>query len=227
MLEKFGLTTRMIIYINVVAFLLLGISVPIFSVRVENLARNESIRNGREAAYHYGAEVTALFKNGFAAAGALAGMFEGFKESGHIPERKHLDTILKKALQGNEHIVSVWACWEANALDDRDRSYAGKPGYDATGRYIPCCYRDSSGTIALKPLEKYADSTGGDYYRIAHGSAKGYITNPFQRSIGDWKTMVASCVVPVTHDGRFLGAVGVDLPLVAFQNLIGPGFDLA
>ena len=220
MLAKFGLTTRMIVYINVVAFLLLGINVPLVNFAVENLARNDSIHYGREAAYHYGAEVSTLFENAFSTAGALAVMLEGFKESGHTPDRDDLDAILKKTLKKNKHLVGVWTCWEADALDSNDQNYAKKPGHDVGGRYIPYCYRDSSGTITLAPLAGYAEDGVGDYYLVARQSEKEYVTDPYQRTVGDKDMTVTSFVVPIKQDEKFLGAVGVDLPITAIQDII-------
>jgi len=51
------------------------------------------------------------------------------------PDRDVMNSILRNVLEKEERFNGVWTLWEPNALDGKDAEYAGKPGYDETGRF--------------------------------------------------------------------------------------------
>ena len=73
-------------------------------------------------------------------AGHLALIFSSLKALG-LTDRNLLNEIMRGVLLANSRLLGVWTVWEPNALDGRDRLYAGTSGHDMSGRFVPFWHR--------------------------------------------------------------------------------------
>ena len=136
-------------------------------------------------------------------------------------DRAVADALLRGALQGVPDCLGLWTVWEPGAFDGRDAEFAGKPGHDATGRYVPYWNR-ASGHIAVEPNKDYTVEGAGDYYLLAKRSNEETVTEPYFYKINGQEILMASLVVPVRNkNGAFVGAVGIDLPLATLAAEVG------
>ena len=151
----------------------------------------------------------------------LAKTFEALKDRG-VTDRQVYDDILKTQLLSHPSILAAWTVWEPNALDGKDKAWVGKPGHDATGRYVPAWFRDASGNPTELPVLDYSNPGAGDFYLVPQADGKEFFQDPFHFSRTGKKedeAFLARYAVPLTVGGRFVGAVGVDLGLESLAKL--------
>jgi methyl-accepting chemotaxis protein len=110
-------------------------------------------------------------------------------------------------------LLAVWTVWEPNAFDGRDAEFAGKPGHDQTGRYVPNWNRVGGG-IAVEPKRDYVLEGKGDYCIVPRKTNGECVLEPYVTSVGGKDVLLTSLALPV-HDatGKIVAVVGVDLPL--------------
>ena len=135
------------------------------------------------------------------------------KESG-APSREAIDATMKRLLLDNPFAVGLSTGWEPNAFDGKDAEHAGKPGHDATGRYVPYFIR-ANGAAAVEPLIDYDKDGPGDYYQVPKKTGKDFLTEPYTYNVGGKDTLMTSFMVPLLFDGKFQGVTGVDVALDA------------
>ncbi len=207
-----GLNTRMLVTIGVPVFAGLTLLIAVTTVRVVQSARQEAFALSRAEAAAIGAKIGMQLDHAIGTARTLAESFEGIVAEGH-PSRAQADAMLRGNLEANPNYIGIWTCWEPNAFDGRDREYVNQPGHDATGRYIAYWNR-GSGKIIQEPLVDYTQPGAGDYYLLAKRENHETVLEPFVYKVAGREVLMTSLVVPVhAADGRFIGTVGVDLPL--------------
>lgn len=81
-------------------------------------------------------------------------------------------------LESKPNILALWAGWEHGAFDGKDADFAGKSGYDATGRYVPYWVRGGNGQITNTALIDYATASPGDYYQLPFTTQKTIVIEP-------------------------------------------------
>lgn len=148
-------------------------------------------------------------------AGHLAATFASLKALG-LGDRAMLNGILQAVLQANPRLLGAWTVWEPDALDGRDRDFAGTAGHDGTGRFIPFWHRRGGG-IHLQPNTDYAEPTAAWYLRPFR-CGRPMVIDPYEYEVGGEKLFLASQVAPITVAGRCLGVVGIDVHLDGRQD---------
>jgi methyl-accepting chemotaxis protein len=219
MLEKFNLKTRMLTSICTLAFVAFTVTVAFVAIKASNMSKTEALEKSEEIAYRYGATVKSEIDVAMDSARTLAQAFEGFREGGFVPSRSFVDDMLKSIISKNPEFLGVWTCWEPNAFDDTDIEWADVKGHDGTGRYIPNWNRNS-GEIKIEPLTDYDKPGAGDYYLLSKQSGKETILNPYTTQVQGKNVLITTVVAPVLFEGEFIAAVGINIPLANFQNLI-------
>ncbi|MCP8894138.1 methyl-accepting chemotaxis protein [Shinella daejeonensis] len=128
------------------------------------------------------------------------------------PSREAMNRYFLKLMDDNPFALGVSTGWEPNAFDGRDADYAGTPGHDATGRYIPYFVR-SEGKVGMEALVDYDTPGPGDYYQIPKATGKDLLAEPYSYVIGGKTVLMTSYMVPLLYDGVFRGETGVDVAL--------------
>jgi methyl-accepting chemotaxis protein len=159
-----------------------------------------------------------LCTEAYSTANTLAPVIDNIAKENPNP-REEIIEALSSVLNANEDMLGIWTCWESNALDGKDSQYANTRYHDATGRFIPYIVRNGSG-ITIEPLSGYAVEGEGDYYLKARDSGKPYITDPFSYTIDGNSVLLYSIAIPVLHDGRTVGVVGVNISLERLMALM-------
>lgn len=147
---------------------------------------------------------------------SLGMSMEGLKVGGEA-DRAEINQMLKRTLEESPDILGVWTCWEPNALDGQDASYAGTAGHDATGRFIPYWVRSGS-SISMEALVDYDKAGAGDYYLLAKNSGKETILEPYLYEINGENVLLTSVAVPIHEGDKVVGVVGIDMTLSKLQE---------
>lgn len=218
MFKKMTLKQRIMISICTVVFAAFAGTIAFVTHEMRAAARKNAEKIGEEMAFRYGAMVQARLEVAMDTARTLAHVMEGMRKN-TAPDRAVLDDMLAQALIRNPEFIGVWSCWEPDALDGRDAAFAGKPGHDETGRYIPYWNR-GNGRIVLEPLMGYDVPGAGDYYLLAKDGGRETIIDPYKYPIGGKEVLITSLSAPIIVGGKVLGVAGVDIALDAFQDLI-------
>ncbi len=131
--------------------------------------------------------------------------------------------ILRETLVANRELLSTWTVWEPDALDGRDKDFAGTDGHDATGRFITCWHR-ARGQIERVPVEGYHSPREGDWYWIPKRRLAPCQLAPMDYQYGCYPVRITGRISPLIIEGKFHGAVGVDFaapPLARGQHARG------
>jgi methyl-accepting chemotaxis protein len=148
---------------------------------------------------------------------ALGHVMEEYENLNAERRRFLFDTFLRGVSEKNPDIVAAWSCWEPNALDGMDSVYANTPGTDGTGRYISYWYW-SDGKVSVEPLTGY---TTDDYYQIPFRTGEEAIIDPYPYVTSGKEILIISLTVPIKHDGKTVGVIGIDIDLSVIQDVVG------
>ncbi len=198
---------------------------------VSNTARNNAtqavkallLEKGRSIADRLEARMAGALNT----AQVLANTFSGIKDPDVRLKmnRAQLNGILQSTLRRNTDFYALYTIWEPNALDQLDPLYVGAKGYDQTGRFIPYWYREAEGAIRLIPVRHY---DGREKYPNGLRKAEPYLLAKEKKADclidphpcwTDNAFQLVSLVSPILVQGKFYGAVGVDLRLDIFQKM--------
>jgi methyl-accepting chemotaxis protein len=219
MFRRYSLQTRMLVAICGTGLLTIAATVGVVSWLAVGLAKKQATDSAHAVAARYAAMVRNDIEPALAAARTLALSQTGQLDAGVVPSREVSDQQLRAVVAGNQSFYGVWTGWEAGAYDQRDSSYAGQPGYDATGRYLPYYYRGAGG-IARDVLVGYDVPGDGDYYLLSFKSGHETVLNPYPYTIDGRQILMTSLAVPVQHGGHVVGVTGVDVTLDMLHDLI-------
>lgn len=135
----------------------------------------------------------------------------GLHNSG-VTDRAAYEAVLKNTLDLSGHVLGVWTGWEPDALDGRDKDFAGKENWDSTGRYVPYWVR-SGGTIKREVLVGYEKPGEGDYYLLPKKADRAIAIEPYLYPISGKDELIMSLSMPIKLDGKFVGVGGIDIAL--------------
>jgi DNA-binding CsgD family transcriptional regulator len=127
-----------------------------------------------------------------------------------VRNRAVVSELLRGALEARPDCLAIWAAWEPNAFDARDRAFRHSAGHDAAGRFVPYWHR-ADGLVELEPLRGYDQPGKGDWYSFVrrHGQVCA-IEEPMVYAIAGNPRWITSEMAPLTDQGMFLGIVGFD-----------------
>jgi Signal transduction histidine kinase len=155
-------------------------------------------------------------------AGALRCLASAFSAYHQIPpdlRRSIISAELEHFLEGRPELLAAWAQWESGAIGDDPRPYAGSALSTGSGSFNATWYR-SAGKIRQGRVSDSAYA--GDFYAKPKASLSLELIEPYTYSYeddGSGAVLESSLCLPILSDGKFLGVVGLDLPLSLFQGL--------
>lgn len=137
-----------------------------------------------------------------------------------LRSRSIYSNILRESLIAHPRLLSTWSVWEPDALDGNDQDYANTEGHDMTGRFVTCWHR-ASGDVERVPVIGYLSPGEGDWYWLPKRRLTTCQLAPMDYRLGSHAVRITSRISPVVIDGRFHGAVGIDLPSIDAKPLTG------
>jgi methyl-accepting chemotaxis protein len=214
-----GLRAKLLITIMGLILVTIAVIVAFQGVKTMQIMKSESISKAEEIAYRYANFIKAELEIAMDTARTVSDFLETAKDENSSLEvgRDSVNGILQGILKKNPHFLGVWTCWEPNAFDGADSMFAGKPGHDATGRFIPYWYRVGE-KIDVEPLRDYDKEGPGDYYLIAQKTGQEVVVEPYFYKIAGKDYLITSLVVPIHVGSRVLGVTGIDITLDMIQK---------
>ena len=205
--------------IAAVVLIAFALTIGLLTYQATTQQKEVTLKYTEQLARTHASQTSARIEVALDSARAMANALRGIK-SVDMTNRSATDALLKSVLEGDPNFLGVWTCWEPNAFDGKDAEYVGKPGHDASGRFIPYWNR-GAGTLAVEPLADYEKPGAGDYYLLAKQSGNETLIEPYSYKVAGKDVLMTSVVVPIKVNGQFMGVVGIDLPLDGFQSEVG------
>ncbi len=216
--SSLGLRAKMLLAVLAMVIIGFTVTISLLSYQASQMQSQASAAYARQLAISNANLVAEKINVALYAARNLAAGLSGMKTTGN-PSREAADQLLKSVLAANPEFTGVGTIWEPNAFDGKDAEFAGKPGHDQTGRYLPYWNR-GSGSIQVEALTDYEKEGAGDYYLLAKKSGTEVLLEPYMYKIAGKDVFMTTVTVPVMSNGKLAGAVTVDLPVAGFQDSI-------
>lgn len=203
--------------VSILSVVLIGILAMslIIIISVRNSSKKQANLAADEMSYRYSFLVKAELEKPLEEARILLQSFLAMVESSKA-DRELAGRLLKQTVASNENLIGAWVCFEPNAFDGQDNSYANSLGHDNTGRYIPYYYRNGE-NVALEALKDYETS---DYYKLAKTTQEETLIDPFDYEAGGQTLRVITLAVPIIKAGKVLGVVGLDVNISRVEELL-------
>ena len=216
--QRYGLRGKMLA--AVLAMVILGFSVTIFvlSTQASRMQTATSDQYATELARNNASQISERLNQALYAGRHLAAELLGLKQR-QMASREVADQLIRSVLEAHPEFTGIGTVWEANAFDGKDSEYAGKPGHDASGRYIPYWNR-GNGTVQVEALTDYEKEGAGDYYLVPKKTGQEFLMEPYFYKIAGKDVFMTTIAIPVKDQGKVIGAVTVDLPVASFQDSV-------
>ena len=140
-------------------------------------------------------------------ASQLATVFSSLKSLG-LTDRGLLNEILRRVLEANPRLLGVWTVWEPDALDGLDTIFAGAPGHDQSGRFVPFCIAMEA-LFSWRPISTMTSRT--PICGPGHGERQRSEDRPRSDRVAGKNLFISSTAAPIFHAGRCVGVVGFDV----------------
>ncbi|HSK78961.1 MAG TPA: methyl-accepting chemotaxis protein [Thermoanaerobaculia bacterium] len=128
-------------------------------------------------------------------------------------DRAEVTGFLRELLGRNPRLLGAYAAFEPDAFDGRDADFAGTPGHDATGRFLPA-WTSLAGRAGLGPV---VDVDFQDFYLRPKRELQSVVLEPYLRQ----GVLMTSFVSPVLAESAFRGVAGVDVSLASLHDRVG------
>ncbi|MGY4691450.1 methyl-accepting chemotaxis protein [Salibacterium sp. K-3] len=123
--------------------------------------------------------------------------------------RDQVISWLQDMLDQNEGFLGMWAVWDHNAFDGRDREYAGTGHHTSTGRFSPYCFKQGG-----KKEVVFADGFEDvEYYTLPKSRGELTIIDPFVDDSSGENILITTVAYPIQENGKYVGVAGVDIQL--------------
>ncbi|MDR2745751.1 MAG: response regulator [Desulfovibrio sp.] len=216
MLKNLSLRTKIFSLVSSVVVVFFAILTMIVSNKSFEMAKKDAFSLAQETADKYKNEIKAELQGARITSETLSTVFETLKEHG-LTDRTMMNDILKNTLSKKEYITAFCIAYEPEALDGKDKQFAGrKPEYDDTGRYAPY-WNKLGGNIAVEPLY---DIDTADWYIVPKTTLHEYITDPYPYEVQGHPVMLASLIFPIVYKEKFIGIISSDIVLDKLQEMV-------
>ncbi|MDR1701289.1 MAG: cache domain-containing protein, partial [Sporomusaceae bacterium] len=208
----FKIKGKLIGCVMVMFFVIFAVFVAVIVTKTTEMAQNEAyeLLLARSAAEAKAVETE--IGGAVQTAKTLAQTLGSYESITDADSRRGLfNEMLQTTIAANPQYLTVWTCWEPNALDGLDEKYKNTLFHDATGRYIPT-FTNTGGTVTAEALVGYDKPNEGDYYFASFHSGKTLVSEPYKYNLNGKETLLISISTPVKNKaGRTVGVVGIDM----------------
>ncbi|HKK32585.1 MAG TPA: methyl-accepting chemotaxis protein [Desulfomicrobiaceae bacterium] len=186
--------------------------------KTEDIAIKSAREISEEMAGRYGKEVQGKIEKALDASAALGAAFQGMVTRRDLVERGVVDEMQKEVLVSDPAFYGIQSCFEPDALDDRDAEFAARDDYwkHMNGAYGNYWWKED-GTLKVQNLAQYDYTRNRGWYMEPRDTGKPLLTEPYKSVTG---VVMSTVSVPVRDNGTFIGIVGIDFSLAAFQDMV-------
>ena len=218
---KMKLNAKILFFILLTSVLIFATAVGIISISLKNKSYANSTRLADTYVNDYANIIKTYLDRYMQSTRVLENIFKNFDDIPMQKRRATFSNMLKRVLKENNNYISTWTIWEPNTIDTLDTKYINTDESTFIGNYSPTFYKDN-GKIKTQ-ISKEKELFKGDYFTIPKSTGKETIMEPYRYSYTGKKqdaVFETNTIIPIIKDGKFLGVVGIDIPLNNLQQLI-------
>lgn len=224
MKRKFNIQQKIQIYILTSVILIFLLSIGYMGMR----SRSRMLSISRDLADSYAREYANLTadKLNYYANSVLvsATFFDDFQQIPQAERRSVLAKYLKSLLEDNPTFLSTWSILEPDAIDTLKEMYQNKVGSTILGNFQYVYNRQNDEIVLSNYVEQNPDEVlSGSIYTLVQQKMQSAIADPYYYSYTGNKSdevFQTNIVAPVIDEGKFLGVIGVDVPLSTLSKMI-------
>lgn len=168
---------------------------------------------------YYGFQVESRFNTIKTIAQELANQLEAMNAEEKV-SREVAISAMKNTLKVNTNVFGVCVVYESGSLDASDSQYIGKEGHSKAGRFMPYVVRDGDGfAVDIGIYDDYTEEQM-KWYNVPKETEKPYLTEPTTYEVQGRDVTMASVVIPIMRNNKFVGVVSIDTELNYLQSEI-------
>lgn len=217
MFKNLKIGTKIALSISILMVLIFVAFTAVTVTKTKNASQKQAIKLAEEMAGRYGNQVKVNIEKALDASQAGAAAFLTFSDYGPKLDREMTDDFIKNLTLSDPMFFGTQVVIEPNALDGRDYEYKGIKKYGPDGEYGPYFWREG-GTLKVEDLIQYKPATTRAWYMGPRDTRSPILTEPYYTEVA--KTNMATVSVPIIKNGNFIGIVGIDFVLSAFQHMV-------
>ncbi|NOZ46640.1 MAG: GAF domain-containing protein [Chlorobi bacterium] len=218
---KFGLKSKMLIFILVTSITIFIIAIGYISYIFKNI----SLKNAKQLSDTYAREYANLTKaklnEYMLSARTLSSEIEAYYALPEEQRRPMFSDFLANVLKNNDDFISTWSICEPLTIDSLDNQYINKTGSTFAGNFSPTYYKDS-GQIKIMASNDTVLFQGA-YFTVPKSTGKETILDPYYYSYtGNENDAVleTNLIVPIRNkNSEFIGVVGIDVTLKKLSTI--------
>lgn len=216
-MKKIGLGLKLSLYTGGVVFIGITLLIVIVVNQIFISSQGQAKILAELNSDYYGQQVEEHLNSLEIIAQNLSNQVESMRSEGKV-SREVAITSIKNTLNTYKDIYGLTITYESDQLDGNDNSYAGKEGNNKDGRFMPYVVRD--GNDLAMDLGIHDDYTEEQmtWYNIPQKTGRPFLTEPTTYQINGKDVTMASVVVPIMRDNKFVGVVSIDTQLDYLQG---------
>jgi signal transduction histidine kinase/CheY-like chemotaxis protein/HPt (histidine-containing phosphotransfer) domain-containing protein len=160
------------------------------------------------------------FESHLVGARSLSQIMERYEEIEPLERRSWANRMLRAMVEDNPEVIGACTVWEPNALDGLDAQFAGAPGSDDAGRFVPYWSKTKVGA-QVEPLVGYDVPGEGEYYLIPKETGNEALTGPYFYPIDGVNMFMSTVTAPIKNNGHLVGIVTRDIEMSIIQQQLG------
>jgi methyl-accepting chemotaxis protein len=169
----------------------------------------------------YARELLAQYQHYYDAIAYISQIMDGYRQIKMEERRDRYKEILFSVLEANPQFVGLFTIWKPGIIDSLESDYAGAPGSDETGYFIPWYYRETPASrIELKYYSNYREVLS--LLNDDAQARKPVLANPEFWTLGGKQNLVVTMHVPIIiqETREVIGVVGINIDLSVSQDVV-------
>jgi methyl-accepting chemotaxis protein len=216
MMKRIGLSLKLSLYTGGVVFIGFALLIIIVMNQIFISSQGQAKALAELNSDHYGNQIEERFNSLEIIAQDLSNQVESMRSEGKV-SREVVITSMKNALNTYKDIYGLTIAYEPGQLDGNDINYAGKEGHNKDGRFMPYVIHDGDSLIVdIGIYDEYTEEQML-WYNIPKKTGKPYLTEPTTYPVQGKDVSMASVVIPIMRDNKFVGVVSIDTQLDYLQ----------
>lgn len=180
-------------------------------------SRIQASELAEEMAGRYGNEVKGTIEKALDASWAGAAAIITFSNYKENLDRKMVNHFIQNLTETDPMFYGTQIVIEPNELDGQDSKYTGDKNYGPNGEYGQYGWHEN-GEWKLTEMYQHDPNNTRDWYKIPRDTKRAILTEPYTTPIVDY--VMATVSVPIIKNNKFIGIVGIDFVLDAFEKMI-------
>lgn len=217
MFQQLKIGTKIALGISITMIIIFVAFTTITVNRTRDAAQRQATQLADEMAVKYGNEVKGTIERALDASWAGAAAILSMSDYGQSLDREMVNSFIKHLTTSDPMFYGTQIVLEPNELDGRDSEYIGSGKYGPNGEYGQYgWFQDGKWTLA--EMHKNDPNNTRAWYMIPRDTKKAILTEPYTTDVVD--EVMATVSVPILKNNRFIGVVGIDFVLGAFEKMV-------